>query len=83
MGAHLWAMDADPGELNMSVPKIPDIPEASPRCRLRTSRISKKLAAVYSGQNQPPYAGSVGAQRRRRYRCWVEEEAELGFERAA
>src|SRR6266545_5778738 len=41
MGARLCAMDADLAEWNMSVPKIGDTPEGSPRCRLRTSRISE------------------------------------------
>ena len=41
MGAHRCAMGAGLAELNMSVPKIGDTPEGSPRCRLRTSRISE------------------------------------------
>jgi hypothetical protein len=41
MGAHLCAMGADLAELNLSAPKIADPLEGSPRCRLRTSRISE------------------------------------------
>src|SRR6516225_7564726 len=46
MGAHLWAMGADLAELSMSVPKIQDIPEGSPQCRLRTSRISESWLSL-------------------------------------
>ena len=35
----------DLAEPNMSAPKIRDTPEGSPRCRLRTSRISESLAS--------------------------------------
>src|SRR5262245_35484511 len=53
MGAR--AMGADLAGLNMSVPKIGDPPEGSPRCRLRTSRISESWHRSREGFMKLPH----------------------------